>query len=142
MKNITQDLPQGRVIIDGLGYAEDVQSIKSIWNGLLAYHAYPFWLPSDRTQSNYSNHVQSALAGVAHRTFVTEFGADLSRHGNFDDSSEIDENVQFLKGLDDVFNVLKPRATFVWHGYNNGDSYGYWSAKPSARAKVDSTQRY
>ena len=46
MRRITQDLPQDRVVVDGLGYAGDVQSIKDLWPGLLGYHVYPWWLPA------------------------------------------------------------------------------------------------
>lgn len=142
MKEITQDLPQDRVVLAGMGYSSDVQIIKKLWPGLLAYHAYPFWLSKNQTQSNYSNLIQQNLAGVAGRTFVTEFGASLTHAGDYNDSSNPDVNIQFIKGAADAFHAVKPKGTFLWHGYKNGDSYSYWSATPSAMAKVDSAQLY
>ncbi|NJR43546.1 MAG: glycoside hydrolase family 5 protein [Akkermansiaceae bacterium] len=144
MRYITQDLPTNRVIIDGLGYASDVQSIKNHWPGLLGYHVYPNWLPpGKRTQSEYSTLVQHALRGVGHRVFVTEFGAHLKRSDeDYENSGSSSHDVQFLKGMHDAFHVVKPRATFLWHGWHNGDSYSLWGASQSARSKVDRIQSY
>lgn len=144
MRSITQDLPADRVIIDGLGYASDVQSIKNLWPGLLGYHVYPNWLPAGkRTQSGYSTLIQRALRGVGHRVFITEFGANVKRQGeDYDDSRSASHDVQFLKGMHDACGAVKPRGTFVWHGWNNGDSYSFWGATESARAKLDSIQSY
>jgi hypothetical protein len=143
MKDITASLPQERVIIDGLGYASDVQRIAPLWSGLLGYHVYPNWLPAgQRTQSNYSNMVQRALRDVAGRTVVTEFGANTHLNEDYERGANPSENVAFLRGLDDAFGVMKPKGTLIWHGWNNGDSYSFWGATASARAKVDAVQAY
>jgi hypothetical protein len=149
MKSIIPDnesikIPHDRIILDGMGAAADVRSIRTEWDGLLGYHVYPNWIgdASKQRQPNYSNVVQEALAGVAHRTFVTEFGANLKQQGNYTDSNNLDANIQFLKGMDDAFNVVKPRATFLWHGLNNGDTYSYWTARPTAKQEVDAAQSY
>lgn len=144
--NATVKIPHDRIIIDGMGYASDVQKIKGLWNGLLGYHAYPTWIRdhSQRIQSNYSNLVQRDLAGVAHRTMVTEFGVNLQLEGaDYNDSSNRDSHVQFLKGLDDAFNVLKPRGTFYYHGKNiANNNHSYWRGTESAKRKVDMVQTY
>jgi len=137
-------IPHDRIILDGMGFAADVRSIRTQWDGLLGYHAYPNWIRNakDRRQDNYSNLVQKALADVAHRTFVTEFGANLKQKGNYTDSNNLDENIQFLKGMDDAFNAMKPRGTFLFHGLNNGDTYSYWTAASTAKQEVDAAQSY
>jgi hypothetical protein len=142
MRRITQDLPQDRVVVDGLGYASDVQSIKDLWPGLLGYHVYPNWCPpGKRRQSDYSNLIQRALHGVAHRVFVTEFGAHVKRHAeDYENSASSSHDVQFFKGVHDGFAAVKPRGTFVWHGWNNGDAYSFWGATASARKKLDAIQ--
>ena len=38
------ELPLDRVVLDGIGYAKDVQSVAATWPGWLAYHLYPNWL--------------------------------------------------------------------------------------------------
>ena len=44
-------LPKDRVVLDGMGYADDVQSIAHKWTGWLAFHLYPNWLgEGQRTQ--------------------------------------------------------------------------------------------
>lgn len=149
MQIIPDNVPANRIIIDGMDYGADVQAIKDYWPGLLGYHIYPSWLPdpswlpeADRTQSNYSNYLKTKLAGVAHRTMVTEFGANLTLAEDYNNSIGTSTPVQFLKGLHDAFNVLKPKGTFIWHGWDNKDSYSYWSATASAKAKVDALQSY
>lgn len=132
-----------RIIVDGMGYADDVQKIRNRWDGLLGYHVYTFWLQGMlQTQSNYSNLVKGALAGVASRTFVTEFGANLKIAGDYNDSRNMDANIQFMKGMADAFSEIKPKGTFYWHGWNNGDTYSYWTGTSSAQAKVNSAQSY
>jgi hypothetical protein len=144
MQIIPDNIPANRIIIDGMDYAADVQSIKDFWPGLLGYHVYPSWIAEEsaQTQSNYSNRIQKHLAGVAHRTMVTEFGANLTLAEDYNNSIGTSKPVQFLKGVHDAFNVLKPKGTFIWHGWNNKDTYSYWSATASAKAKVDALQSY
>ena len=74
-------LPIDRVILDGNGYAVDVKSLNSLgWEGLLAYHFYPNWVPvGHETDDEYAARVMYDLEGIANRVFITEFGSDLSR---------------------------------------------------------------
>lgn len=144
MKRITQDLPEDRVIIDGMGFGGNVQMIKDIWPGLLGYHAYPFFLPKNqRRQGLFSIMVQDALNNVADRVFVTEFGTNVTLAGeDYNDVNSSSQFVQFLLGMDDAFEVMKPRGTYYWHGRVNGDAYSFWAATESARNKLDSVQTY
>ena len=79
MRTIISDggLPTGRCILDGLGYASDINHVVSGgWTGYLGYHFYPGW-SSTHTQSAYSTVAQNALGSWGQKTFVTEFGANL-----------------------------------------------------------------
>jgi hypothetical protein len=70
-------LPPNKCILDGLGYADDVQSVAAAgWSGDLAFHFYPNW-SSVHTEAAYSSLVQTRLAHLAQRTWITEFGANL-----------------------------------------------------------------
>ncbi|NVB77769.1 MAG: hypothetical protein HOV81_05185 [Kofleriaceae bacterium] len=135
---IAADLPAARVILDGVGYADDVAAVANVgWTGDLAYHFYPNWLSSNRTQSNYSNFIQGKLAGLSSRVWITEFGANLSIQGNTCYETYIDgmpspsADVDALRGLDDALRAFRAanapiKGAFFWHGWHNGDSYDYW----------------
>merc|ERR1719331_933745 len=110
MTQLMEGLPRDRCIIDGLGYADDVKSLAAAgWEGDLAYHFYPFWLSEGgRTQAAFSNLLQEALQGVSHRTYITEFGADLSVNQDYETSGENKfGNVNCLRGMHDALLALK-----------------------------------
>lgn len=147
----TGNLPESRCILDGLGYASDVQAIKNHWKGFLAYHFYPNWVAEgSSTQSAYSNKFQNDLAGVSNRTYITEFGANLSL-GNYyntytNNTSWWGQNVNCLRGMHDAVIAFKNqgkavKATYHWHGWHNSDTYDVWhSANSFGAAKVQSIQ--
>jgi hypothetical protein len=131
-------LPAAKVILDGVGYADDVASVAGAgWTGDLAYHFYPNWLSSNRTQSNYSNFVQGKLAGLSSRVWITEFGAALDDSNTcyetyIDNTASPSADVDALRGLDDAVRAFRSanqpiHGAFFWHGWNNGDSYDYWA---------------
>lgn len=149
MKTIISDggLPTSKCILDGLGYADDIIDVaENGWSGTLAYHFYPTWIstPADQTQANYSNLAQASIGSYGPRTFITEFGANLTwaNYGYNDPSGCYDTyttagnpwsaDVNCLRGLDDALRALKAdgygiRGAFCYHGWNNDDSYDYWN---------------
>lgn len=137
-------LPRSRVVLDGLGYADDVQSVAPHWPGWLAFHIYPNWLPNgQRTQENFSNLVQARLAGVSHRTYITEFGAALNIPTDYEKyhPSGDDGDVNMLRGLNDAVGTLRQRGVgcpglFYWHGWDNKDSYSFWGLGYPGSSKV------
>jgi hypothetical protein len=145
----TAGLPADKVIVDGVGYADDVAAVADAgWTGDLAYHFYPNWLSSNRTQSSYSNFVQGKLAEVSGRVWITEFGANLGDSSNpcyetyVDGTASPSADVDALRGLDDALRALRAdgqpiRGAFFWHGWHNGDSYDYWlSSNAEGACKV------
>lgn len=138
-------LPLSKCILDGMGYAQKVDEVvEGGWTGDIAYHFYPNWIdPANETpsQSNFSNLVQSTLGTYGSRVWVTEFGADLSQNNNCYDTydsgtSEADQNINALRGLDDALRALRAagqgvKGAFAWHGWNNGDTYDYWLSSNS-----------
>lgn len=156
MKTIIADggLPNSKCILDGLGYADDIIDVaKNGWSGMLAYHFYPNWISTsaDQTQSGYSNLAQAAIGSYGPRTFVTEFGANLTwaNYGYDDPSGCYDTytpagnawsaDVNCLRGLNDALSALRSdghgvKGAFCWHGWNNDDSYDYWNPEGAAGA--------
>ena len=140
-------LPHDRVVLDGLGYADDVQSLAPYWSGWLGFHLYPNWLPDgNRTQEGYSNLVQKRLRGVSKRTFVSEFGAALDKPVDYDkyqpSGSARHGDVNMLRGLDDAVSALRAAGegvagAYLWHGWDDSDSYSFWGVGYRGRAKVE-----
>lgn len=58
------NLPMGRVILDGMGYADNIKSIMGYWPGWLAYHVYPNWVSSNPTQGAFSEKVKVGGCGA------------------------------------------------------------------------------
>jgi|GEM_PF-1555464 len=141
-------LDRSRCILDGMGSANNIQAVANDgWTGMLAYHFYPNWV-SDPTQANFSNKAQSDIGSLSTRTWVTEFGGALDENlygysdptGCYntytDDTHPWSANVNCLRGLDDALRALKTkygsvRGAFFWHGWDDGDSYDYWSPNNS-----------
>jgi len=146
-------LPVDRCILDGLGYADDVKLVsRAGWEGDLAYHFYPNWVPDGRrTQESYSNRIQADLEGVSHRVHVTEFGADLGLGDVYEtytpDGSAAAQDRNALRGFHDAVIAFERagrgvRSTYVWHGWPNGDGYDLWDPKNRfGAAKVHAIQR-
>ncbi|MDB6022148.1 MAG: symbB, partial [Pedosphaera sp.] len=143
-------LPNGKCILDGMGYADNVNLVASGgWTGDLAYHFYPSW-SSDHSQSAYSNLAQAALGSWGQKTWVTEFGANLgwtSAYGYpnscydvyVDGNQSCSADVNCLRGLDDALRALRAgghgvKGAFAYHGWNNGDTYDYWASWNSCGA--------
>ncbi len=135
----TAGLPYAKCILDGMGYADDVNSVASGgWSGDLAYHFYPTYISGTPTQSNYSNTAQAALRSWGQKTWLTEFGANLGYnytcYDTYDDGSHYwSSDVNALRGLDDALRALRAaghgvKGVFYWHGWNNSDSYDYWAS--------------
>jgi len=144
-------LPSSKCIIDGLGYASNVQAIKSRWSGSLGYHFYPTWIPTGScTQSAFSNMFQTALAGVSQRTYVTEFGANLTLGDYYEtytgDTTWWGQNINCLRGMNDAVLALRNagnaiNSSYVWHGWHNSDTYDVWySGSTYGTAKVKKIQ--
>jgi hypothetical protein len=128
-------LPVKRCVIDGMGYADDIQSVaNSGWRGALGYHFYPNWLPSGKASTEgFSKLIVDQCSGIRNDVFITEFGTRL----DFDEAgkspaTEPFHDHQALDGLQKALNALKTSGhrisgTYHWHGWDNGDSYSFWN---------------
>ena len=147
------NLPEDRCILDGIGYADNIRLVtQSGWDGLLAYHFYPSWMHDGyKTQENFSNKIQADLKGLSHRVHITEFGANL-RMGELynsytSDGSIASQDQNALRGFHDATSALKKAnkgvlSTYLWHGWNNGDSYDFFDEAGAGGAnKIKTIQR-
>ena len=62
-------LAEARVILDGMGYADDVRALnRAGWDGAMAYHFYPNWVPSgSETSAAYAARVLQDINGLGSR---------------------------------------------------------------------------
>ena len=136
-------LPSRKCILDGIGYAGDIQSVsKAGWRGALGYHLYPNWLPLEKASTQaFSKLVQEQCAGLRNDIYITEFGTRLDFDATGKTSSP-DPNLDayVLDGLRDAMKVLRSQnrpivGTYHWHGWDNGDSYSYWESSNRLGAK-------
>lgn len=140
-------LPEERCIVAATGWEQFPLPLEVLnWKGNIGYHFYPWWLPDGtRTRSNFSNIFQTALAGISSRTYVTEYGADLSLANR--DYEELEPSgtggdVNCLQGMNDAVVALKSagvgiKGAFHWHGWNNTDAFNFFGkANTNGSVKV------
>ncbi|EMI57920.1 sulfatase-like hydrolase/transferase [Rhodopirellula sallentina] len=152
MRSVIQNagIPIDRCIIDGIGYAEDIRSVVDAgWDGAVAYHFYPNWLPDgQRTAENYSKLILDAFEGIDNEVVITEFGADLSsfdprrqmRRRSRRPEGQPDKDIAALAGVEDAIAKAIARGqhvteTYHWHGWDNHDSYSFWSERNALGAE-------
>jgi predicted esterase len=145
-------LPKDRCILDGLGYANNIAIVaNSGWQGELAYHFYPSWMPDGlRTQENFSNRIQTELKNLSQRVHITEFGANLRMNSDYEtytaDGSIASQDRNALRGFHDAVIELREsgkgvKSTYHWHGWHNGDSYDMFDkASRGGASKVNKIQ--
>ena len=155
MKQVIKDanLPEARCILNGIGYADNIRLVaQSGWDGLLAYHFYPSWMHDGyKTQENFSNKIQADLEGLSHRVHITEFGANLRMGESYNhynpDGSIASQDQNALRGFHDATSALRRAnkgvlSTYMWHGWNNNDSYDFFDELSSGGAnKIKAIQR-
>ncbi|KAA1260768.1 Cellulase (glycosyl hydrolase family 5) [Rubripirellula obstinata] len=127
-------LPSRRCIIDGMGYADDIQSVaKAGWRGALGYHFYPNWLGDDDASAEaFSKLIVQQCSGISNDIYITEFGTrlDFDKGGRTPPENSSQDH-DALVGLREAINFLKGegrpiKGAYHWHGWDNGDTYSYW----------------
>lgn len=114
---------QGRVILDGSGYAENVSNVGSdsrLNNCLLAVHDYAFWT-THNTESDWQNDLASKVGNYSNRVIMTEWGAPMTSGKNYN-STGTDNELCYIRGIS---NQLRGTGmgSFYWPGLRDGDTY-------------------
>ncbi|MDF2192459.1 RICIN domain-containing protein [Paraflavitalea sp. CAU 1676] len=116
-------VPHGRVLLDGAGYAQDVNVVGSdsrFVNCLLSYHNYT-WFDNNR---NTVGDWEAAVESVAYpdRTVVTEFGIPTTNGKNYLGAAGTDREIAYFQGMT---NRIRTRGMgcVYWPGLRNGDGY-------------------
>jgi Cellulase (glycosyl hydrolase family 5) len=141
-------LPANRCILDGIGYAENVQAVaRAGWPGDLAYHFYPNWKPpGEQSADGYFRRIRKDLGGLSRRVFLTEFGANLRIRAGWMQELPADNwraaDVNCLLGLGRALKKFHDegdglKGAYLWHGWDNNDGYDFWSPRNQAGAAAE-----
>jgi hypothetical protein len=119
-------LPKRRIILDGVGYATDVNSIGSDarFNGcLLSFHFYS-WFANSKTTADWEVPLRSI--NYPERTITTEFGVPMTNGKDYLDNPGSDAEITYLQGMTNQLNALGIGSMY-WPGIRTGDSYSMFT---------------
>lgn len=124
-------LPRRRIILDGAGYATNVNSIgaDSRFDGcLLSFHFYA-WFDNKQTISDWELPVKSL--SYPQRTITTEYGVPMTNNKNYLGHPGSDGEITYFQGMT---NQLHDRAvgSIYWPGLRTGDSYSMFAFNGSS----------
>ncbi len=116
-------IPANRVLLDGAGYATNVNDIGSdsrFASCLLSYHMYTWFDNSKTTSADWEQPIGSL--NYPDRTIVTEFGCSMTSGKNYLGAPGSDVEITYLQGMT---NALRNRqlGSIYWPGLRTGDSY-------------------
>jgi Ricin-type beta-trefoil lectin domain-like len=132
------NVPRGRVILDGAGYAQNVAAVggdSRLNDTLLAVHDYSFFAdPPYEDENSWANHIGNYIGSYANRTVATEWGGPMSpgsKNGVSYDT--IDYNVpsgsffaDYIRGVSAKLRSLGMGGVY-WPGLRDGDWYSLTS---------------
>lgn len=127
------DLRGKRILVAGIGYADDVKIIADrfpephVW---FAYHVYPNWFGGEAgdalfSAERYANEIAEKLEGVADRTVITEFGCwggeryDYAKPSDAQVDLNAKRHVAYLHGVADACERLK-LGSIYWYADARG----------------------
>jgi hypothetical protein len=115
--------PAGRVLLDGGGYATNVNGVGAdsrLTGCLLSYHNYTWFNNSLTTTADWEN----SLQGLSYpsRTIMTEFGIPMTTGNNYLNAPGSNRDIAYFQG---VTNQLRASGVgcVYWPGLRTGDTY-------------------
>lgn len=120
-------IPKNRFVLDGAGYATDVNSIggdSRFDSCMLSFHDYTWFEASKTTTADWEQPVKS-LAYPA-RTIVTEFGTVMTDGTNYSGAPGSNVNNTYLQGMTNSLHDLSVGCIY-WPGLRTGDTYSMWT---------------
>lgn len=116
-------LPGGRILLDGTGYATDVNSIgadKRFDSCLLSYHFYAWFDETKKTTADWEQCIYSL--NYPARTIVTEFGVPMTGVKDYISAPGVDREISYLQGLTNAIHESNTGSIY-WPGFRTDDSY-------------------
>lgn len=116
-------VPRGRIILDGQGYAQNVNVVGAdsrLSSCLLSYHNYTWFDNNKTTVGDWVAAIQSIA--YPDRTIVTEFGIPMTTGKNYLGAPGSDREIAYLQGM--TQGILgRSMGCVYWPGLRNGDTY-------------------
>jgi len=117
------DIPKRRILLDGVGYANDVNSIgddNRFDSCLLSYHEYTWFDSTYKTVADWEMPVKTI--NYPKRTVVTEFGIPMTNGKNYLQSPGYDVEITYFQGMTNQMHDLGVGGVY-WPGLRAGDSF-------------------
>lgn len=116
------NIPKHRILLDGAGYANDVNSIGSdsrFDSCLLSFHEYT-WFEARKTVADWEIPIKSI--SYPKRTVVTEFGIPMTSNKNYLGAPGDDVEITYFQGMTNQMHDLGMGGVY-WPGLRSGDTY-------------------
>jgi endoglucanase len=116
-------VPAARVLLDGAGYATDVNDVGAdsrLSSCLLSYHNYTWFNNSLTTSADWENSLQSI--NYSSRTIMTEFGAPMTTGDNYFGAPGSNRDIAYLQGITNQLRASGMGGVY-WPGLRSGDTY-------------------
>lgn len=128
------NVPRNRVIVDGTGYADHVNSLcttPALDGTYLALHDYGFW--GTNTYAGWMADFASRIGTCASRTVVDEFGAPMTTGIDYNASATASDAatnnyVAYMQAATDTIRQLHLGGVY-WPGLRIGDTYSLESVQ-------------
>ena len=120
-------VPRRRIVLDGAGYATDVNSIGNdprFDSCLLSFHYYTWFDENLTTTADWELPVASLK--YPERTIVTEFGAPMTTGKDFLGAPGNDRELTYIQGMTTQLHNSKVGGIY-WPGIRTNDSYSMFS---------------
>ena len=119
-------LPRRRIILDGAGYATDVNAIgaDTRFEGcLLSFHFYT-WFDNKQTIADWELPIRSL--NYPGRTITTEYGVPMTNGKDYLGHPGSDKEITYLQGMTNQLHD-KGIGSLYWPGLRAGDSYSMFT---------------
>jgi len=116
-------VPAARVLLDGAGYATDVNDVGAdsrLSGCLLSYHNYTWFNNSLTTSADWEGAVQTI--NYPSRTIMTEFGIPMTTGNNYLGAPGSNRDIAYLQGITNQLRSGSMGGVY-WPGLRAGDSY-------------------
>ena len=120
------NVPRGRVLLDGEGYAERITGIGAdarFSNCLLSIHLYDFFYSSPATTAaGWESALAANLGSYGSRAVLTEWGAFMTTGVNYNSAIADDVKKSYVLGISNYCR-LNGIASVYWPGLRTNDQY-------------------
>lgn len=116
-------VPRGRILLDGAGYAQDVNVVGAdsrLSNCALSYHNYTWFDNNKTTTGDWEAAIQSIT--YPERTVVTEFGIPMTNGKNYLGAPGTDREIAYFQGMTKGISARSMGCVY-WPGLRDGDGY-------------------